>query len=308
MTSDPPLDNPDAAAPPPDVRLGSQAVVISGVDEVHGYRAGLTGTVALIPTMGALHEGHLQHIRACLGQADHVIVSIFVNPTQFSEREDYQGYPRTLDVDIQRCSAAGACCVFTPEAEALYPPGRAMVELDVPGIAGGLEGLDRPGHFQGVCRVVGKLLNIVGPDIVSFGRKDYQQLRVVQAMVSDLMMPVRVLEVATVREADGLAMSSRNRRLDAGGRRRALGLFKALNAGKRLVEADGETDPLAVEQAMRAVMQSHQVEVGYTAVRHPRTLGELSCIEPGLTGGVIALVAGGVEPVRLIDNMLLGSG
>ncbi len=313
MTIDP-TDTPDAPdtpnlpAPPAHAEPDSQAVVISGLDELRDYRAGLAGTVALIPTMGALHEGHLQHIRACRALVDHVMVSIFVNPTQFTQSEDYQQYPRVLEMDIQKCSAAGAGCVFTPEAEALYPPGRSVVEIDVPGIAEGLEGLDRPGHFQGVCRVVVKLLNIVRPDIVSFGRKDYQQLRVVQAVVSDLMMPVRVVEVPTVREADGLAMSSRNRRLNEGERRRGLGLFKALCAAKRLVEEDGETDPQAVEQAMRAVMQSHQVEVGYAAIRHPKTLGELSCIEPGLTGGVISLVAGGVGAVRLIDNMLLGAG
>ena len=157
----------------------------------------------------------------------------------------------------------------------MYPPKQVAVEIDVPVISGVLEGADRPGHFQGVCRVVTKLLNIVQPDMVSFGRKDYQQLSIIKAVVADLMMPVRVVEVPTVREPDGLAMSSRNRRLDAEQRKRSLGLFKALCAGKRLVEEDGESDPQAVEQAMRSVMESHQIEVGYAAIRHPKTLGEL---------------------------------
>ncbi len=294
--------------PRAEVRPPAQIAVLAGVGEARAYRAGLSGSVALVPTMGALHDGHLEHIRVCRGLADHVLVSIFVNPTQFNQSEDYQRYPRTLEMDIRKCAEAGATGVFTPGVEELYPPAEPEVEIDAPELTGDLEGRDRPGHFQGVCRVVVKLLNVLRPDVVTFGRKDYQQLRVVQAVVRDMMMPVRVVEVSTVREADGLAMSSRNARLDAEQRTRALGLFKALNAAKNLVEEDGETDPGAVERAMQAVLRSHQVEVGYTAVRHPLTLSELGCVEPALTGGVIALVSGSVGPVRLIDNMLLGSG
>jgi pantoate--beta-alanine ligase len=290
-----------------DVSADPKALVLTDIGETRAYRAKLKGTVALIPTMGALHDGHLEHIRVCRKLADHVLVSIFVNPTQFTQGEDYQRYPRTLEVDIRKCAAAGATGVFAPDANDLYPPEQPHVEIDVPALCDELEGKDRPGHFQGVCQVVVKLLNILQPNIVSFGRKDYQQLRVVQAVVADMMMPVRVIEVPTVREADGLAMSSRNVRLDTDQRQRALGLFKALNAAKQQVEEDGETDPKAVEQVMHAVLQSHQVKVGYVAVRHPLMLGELGCIEPALTGGVIALVAGSIGQVRLIDNMLLGS-
>jgi pantoate--beta-alanine ligase len=279
--------------------------VLKEVFAMRSYRAELPGRVALVPTMGALHEGHLQHIRACRENADHVIVSVFVNPTQFNDPEDFERYPRTLEQDLRRCEEAGADAVFAPDAEALYPPTGPPAEIDVPALAGILEGAVRPGHFAGVCRVVVKLLNVVQPGLVSFGRKDYQQLRIVGAVLRDLMMPVSVLEVPTVREPDGLAMSSRNARLGAEDRPRAAGLFKALNAAKQLVEQDGETDPEAVEQAMQAVMQSHQFEVGYAVVRHPQTLGELACIEPPLTGGVIALVAGTIGGVRLIDNMLL---
>jgi len=286
----------------------AQAVVLAGVKEARAYRAGLSGSVALVPTMGALHDGHMEHLRLVRGMADHVLVSIFVNPTQFNQSDDYQQYPRSPEMDIRKCTAAGAAGVFTPGVDELYPPAQPLVRIDTPALSGDLEGRDRPGHFQGVCRVVVKLLNILQPDLVTFGRKDYQQLRVVQAVVRDMMMPVKVVEVPTVREADGLAMSSRNARLDAQQRQRALGLYKALNAAKNLVEEEGETDPKAVERAMEAVLRSHQVELGYTAVRHPQTLGKLSCIEPALTGGVIALVAGRVGPVRLIDNMLLGSG
>lgn len=281
--------------------------LLTDLDQTRAYRHSLTGRVALVPTMGSLHEGHLQHIRACRAHADHVLVSIFVNPTQFNDPDDFKQYPRSLEVDVKRCAGVGASAVFAPDAEALYPPEQIAVEFNVPTLTAALEGRDRPGHFQGVCRVVAKLLNIIQPDLVSFGRKDYQQLCVVRAMVRDLMMPTEVLEVPTVREPDGLAMSSRNLRLDDTQRQRAVGLFKSLCAAKQLVEQEGETDPRAVEPAMAAVLQSHQVETDYTAVRHPNTLRELACIDPGLTGGVIALVAGRLGEVRLIDNMLLGA-
>lgn len=290
-----------------EIAQDSGVAVVTDVEAARSYRRGLKGKVALVPTMGALHEGHLQHIRVCRERAAHVVVSVFVNPTQFNEAEDYQKYPRALESDIQRCAEAGASAVFAPGAEGLYPPTLPGVEIDMPALTCGLEGQDRPGHFKGVCRVVVKLLNIVQPDYVSFGRKDYQQLRVVQAVVGDLMLPVEVIEVATLREPDGLAMSSRNKRLDDEQRRRAVGMFKALSAAKRLVEQDGESDPDAAERAMRTVLGVHQIEVGYATVRHPQTLGELSCIEPALTNGVIALIAGRLGDIRLIDNMLLGS-
>lgn len=295
-------DNP-RAEDVPDTKID----VLTGLDAMRAYRRDLDGSVALVPTMGALHDGHLQHIRVCREHADHVLVSVFVNPTQFNEQADFQKYPRTLEVDIRHCAQAGAAAVFAPEVGAIYPGSLPPVEIDVPTLTGDLEGRERPGHFQGVCRVVTKLLNIVQPDVVSFGRKDYQQLCVVQTLVDDLMLPVRIVRIPTVREPDGLAMSSRNVRLTPELRPHATGLFKALNAAKQMVEQDGETDPQAVEQAMASVLRAHQIEVGYAVVRHPQTLGELSCIEPTLTDGVIALVAGRLGDVRLIDNLLLGA-
>ena len=282
--------------------------VLHTVPDIRAHRRAVPGKVALVPTMGALHEGHLQHIRNCKKIADHVIVSIFVNPTQFNDSDDFKKYPRTLEADVAKCASAGADAVFAPDADEMYPPTMLnAAQIDVPKVTSILEGADRPGHFQGVCRVVVKLLNIVQPDVVSFGRKDYQQLCVVQSVADDLMMPVQIVHVPTIREPDGLAMSSRNVRLDEASRIRAAGLFKALSAAKNLIEQDGETDPEAVEQAMISVMRSHQFEVGYAVVRHPVSLGELSCIEPKLTGGVIALLAGSLGGVRLIDNMLIGA-
>ena len=195
--------------------------------------------------------------------------------------------------------------MFSPTVEEVYPPQIPACEVIVPELATSLEGEYRTGHFNGVCRVVIKLLNMAYPNIACFGRKDFQQLRVVQAMLADLALPIAILECATVRETDGLAVSSRNISLVGDQRHHALGLFKALGNARMLVEQAGETDPKRVEAAMAEVMRAHQVRVDYAVVRHPLTLTELDCIEPALTGGVAALVAGRVGSVRLIDNMVL---
>lgn len=276
------------------------------VEEARRHRQQARGRVALVPTMGALHEGHLRLVEEGRRLADTVFVSIFVNPTQFGPGEDLDHYPRTLEEDLRLCEAAQVAGVFTPSVQEMYPPEVIDAAVDVPDLTSDLEGAWRPGHFNGVCRVVLKLLNIFQPDLAMFGEKDYQQLRVVQAMVADLMLPTRIVPVPTVREPDGLAMSSRNRYLDEPQRRKAVGLYKALKQAQRMVEEDQETDPLAVERAMRQVLEVHHVEVDYAVVRHPHTLKPLDCIEPKLTDGVVALIAGRLDGVRLIDNMVLG--
>lgn len=293
--------------------------VCTTVDEFRAVRAALRGRVALVPTMGALHAGHLAHLGAArhgdaaAGHADatvpgagaeSVVVSIFVNPTQFGPSEDFSRYPRGLDVDAAKCEAAGADVVFAPAVEQMYPPGVSAVAMDVPSVSEELEGAERPGHFAGVCRVVLKLLNLVQPDAVTFGRKDYQQLCVVRGMIDDLMLPTEVIEVPTVREDDGLAMSSRNRYLDDDSRPHALGLSKALRQAAKMA-GDGETDPSAIEAMMEKVMRAHHVEVDYAAVRRARTLATLDSVVPG---EAVALVAGRVGDVRLIDNLGLGGG
>lgn len=262
-------------------------------------------SVAFVPTMGALHEGHLSLMRAAAELADVVVASIYVNPTQFGVGEDFDKYPRPLEHDLKLCEAQGVAGVFRPTDAMMYPADALPCEINVPALAGVLEGEFRPTHFAGVCRVVAKLFNIVQPDVACFGRKDYQQLKVIEAMTADLMLPVRIAACPTMREEDGLAMSSRNAYLSDEGRRHALGLSKALREAANLVN-DGESDPAAVEAAMRATMAAHHVEVDYAVVRHPHTLARLDIIEPALTGGVIALVAGRVDGVRLIDNALLG--
>ena len=270
-------------------------------------RGQLDGTVAVVPTMGALHEGHLSLIRRGLELADHVVATIFVNPTQFGPGEDFDRYPRQLERDLKVCADAGAAGVFCPVPQTMYPPNQLETSLTVPALENVLEGAFRPGHFAGVCRVVAKLLNITQPDVALFGHKDYQQLRVIETMVDDLNLPVRVEGCPTLREPDGLAMSSRNRYLTDAERHHALGLYKTLSEAKLLVESAGEADPGAVEAAMAQSLRAHQVEVDYAVIRHPQTLTELDCIEPALTGGVIALIAGRVGKTRLIDNMLLGA-
>jgi len=188
----------------------------------------------------------------------------------------------------------------------MYPTGAIACDINLPELTTDLEGSHRPGHFNGVCRIVAKLLNLFKPDVACFGQKDLQQLRVIEAMVDDLMMPTRIVPMPTVREADGLAMSSRNQRLSDEDRKHAVGMYKALCEAKMLVESDGAPAPEEVEAAMKQVLQAHHIETEYVAIRHPHTLRKLDCIEPAFTAGVAALVAGQVGGVRLIDNMLLG--
>lgn len=263
------------------------------------------GTLAFVPTMGALHAGHMSLVEAAGRMADRVVVSIFVNPTQFGPNEDYQRYPRPLDDDLELCRKAGVTGAFVPSTDTIYPPQMPGCSVDVPELTEILEGEMRPTHFAGVCRVVLKLLNIVCPTVAVFGRKDYQQWRVVDSMVQDLMLPVRVVAMPTLREQDGLAMSSRNAYLDAEARGRAVGLFKALSEARHLIEVDGETDPGAVERTMQTILRAHHIDPQYAVVRHPSTLRPIDCIEPELTGGVVALIAGVLDNIRLIDNMLL---
>ena len=275
--------------------------LLTTLPDLHAFRGGLVGRVALVPTMGALHAGHLSHIARAKAAADHVIVSVFVNPTQFGPNEDFERYPRTFEADVAACDGAGAAAVFAPSVEAMYPPGVPAATVDVPAVADDLEGAQRPRHFGGVCRVVLKLLNLVRPDAVTFGRKDYQQLTVVRAMIRDLMLPVGVIEVPTTYEPDGLAMSSRNRYLSPAERERALGISQALRLVDELVEG-GERDPAELEQAMRGELRAFDLRIDYAVVRDALTLAPVEVVPDD---GAVALVAARVGGVRLIDNARL---
>ncbi len=256
--------------------------------------------VGLVPTMGALHAGHRALIERAARECDVVAVTVFVNPLQFDDAADLDAYPRDLDADVALARAAGASMVFAPPVHEMYPdhPAPVATTVHVEGVSEGLEGASRPGHFDGVATVVTKLFSLAGPCRAYFGEKDFQQLAVVRRMVADLSLPVDVVGCATVREVDGLALSSRNRRLSPRQRRAATALSRALVAGRARVER-GERDPARVCAAMTAVLAAEPlVTPDYAVVVDPATL---RC-PPEVGGDVRLLVAARVGAVRLIDN------
>ncbi|MEU4566383.1 pantoate--beta-alanine ligase [Micromonospora sp. NPDC023956] len=268
--------------------------------ELAAARSALTGTVGVVMTMGALHAGHESLLRAAREQADHVLVTVFVNPLQFGPNEDFDRYPRTLDEDLDVCRRAGADLVFAPSVAEMYPDGASRVRLDPGRLGGELEGESRPGFFHGVLTVVLKLLQLTRADLTFFGEKDYQQLTLVRRMVRDLDVPVRVVGVPTVREPDGLALSSRNRYLSPTERATARSLSAALHAGS-LAASDGATaaDVLAAANAAFYQHDGPDVELDYLALADPD-------LEPGpVTGPARLLIAARVGTTRLIDNLAI---
>jgi pantoate--beta-alanine ligase len=259
--------------------------------------------VGLVPTMGALHDGHVRLIADCRAEAGLVVVSIFVNPTQFGPGEDFERYPRPLEADLQRCEAAGAALVFAPSASVVYPHGSRSTFVEVPGLSDVFEGASRPGHFRGVATVVLKLFEIVQPDLAIFGQKDYQQQLLIRRMVEDLHVPVEVHTKPTVREPDGLALSSRNRYLNPHERRAATVLHRALERASRAV-ATGERQGDRVRQILRETIESEElVRIDYAEVADADTLAPSDDFDPGRRA--IALVAAKVGTTRLIDNKVL---
>jgi pantoate--beta-alanine ligase len=256
--------------------------------------------VGLVPTMGALHEGHLSLVRIARQHAEVVVATIFVNPTQFGPQEDFGRYPRALEADLQALSAAGCDFVFVPANEDIYPPGFSTY-VDPPAVAQRLEGVCRPGHFRGVATVVLKLINIIPADVACFGQKDYQQLLVIRKMAADLALPIEIVACPIVREADGLAMSSRNRYLSPAERQQALGLSRALDRAEQLV-AGGEKDTAKISSEMLSVLTAAGIErIDYAAIADAETLAEKAIVD----GNTVALIAAHVGATRLIDNRLL---
>ena len=274
------------------------------VEALRRWRRSRPGRVALVPTMGALHEGHLTHVDLARRHADDVVVSVFVNPTQFGPHEDFERYPRTLDADVAASAERGASAVFCPAVDEVYPPGVPDAAVDVPALTGELEGAFRPGHFQGVCRVVTKLLLMTDPDFATFGRKDLQQLRVVQAMVRDLAIDVEILEAPTVREADGLALSSRNRYLSDDARQRALGVSRSLEQARRTLAERGEMPAAELEARLQAALSGGGLEVDYAVVRDAAWLGVIDTVSVDGPAAV-GVVTVRIENTRLLDNLLL---
>jgi pantoate--beta-alanine ligase len=253
--------------------------------------------IGLIPTMGALHEGHLSLVRSAKKSCDVAVATIFVNPTQFGPNEDFQKYPRTLEQDLEALGSCGCDVVFTPTNAQMYPTGHSTF-IEPPRVALNWEGSIRPGHFRGVATIVLKLFQIIPAHIGYFGRKDYQQVAVIRAMVKDLNLPICIEACDTVREPDGLAMSSRNRYLSPDDRKRALGLWTALRSAQRLIE-DGCTSTAELQQAMRDALLAAPVDsIDYAAIVHPETLEPVASI----TGPVVGIIAAKVGATRLIDN------
>jgi len=258
-------------------------------------------TVGLVPTMGYLHEGHLALIAAAREQADLVVVSLFVNPAQFDDASDLAAYPRDEQRDAAMAQEAGASLLFAPPVEEVYPPGfTTQVRVAGP-LTETLEGAHRGAeHFHGVTTVVTKLLNMVAPDVAFFGQKDAQQALVIRRLATDLDLPARIEVVATVREPDGLALSSRNVRLDTVDRERALALSVALRTAERHVR-EGERDAEALLAAARAAMDPFDVEPEYLALVDPEDLRPVGSVDQD----ALLAVAARVGPVRLIDNTIL---
>jgi pantoate--beta-alanine ligase len=258
-------------------------------------------TIGLIPTMGALHDGHLSLVRGALDNGDVPVASIFVNPTQFGPNEDFAAYPRDEQGDLDKLRSAGCRIAFTPTKDEMYP-GAQLTTVRVAGLTEGLCGPLRPGHFEGVATVVSKLLMMAMPDRAFFGEKDYQQLQVIKRMVRDLAMPIEIVGMPTVREADGLAMSSRNRYLGAGERTVALGLHRALAKVAEAVR-DGRTScTAATSEAARKLLAE-----GFGAVEY-LTVVDAESLQPveRVTGPARVIAAARLGRTRLIDNLAVG--
>jgi pantoate--beta-alanine ligase len=264
--------------------------------ELVDARQHLPGSVAVVMTMGALHEGHASLIRFARDLADHVVVTVFVNPLQFGAGEDFAEYPRTWDADLEVCRREGVDAVFAPGQEQMYPSGEPSVRVQAGPLGNRLEGVHRPGHFDGMLTVVLKLLHLTRPDVAVFGEKDAQQLALIRLMVADLDVPVQVVGAPTVREPDGLAMSSRNRYLSADERTTALALGQALRAG---VAAAADGADAVVDAARRVLDRAPGIDLDYLALVDDTTWDEVG---PQTRSGRL-VVAGRVGQTRLIDNM-----
>jgi pantoate--beta-alanine ligase len=278
------------------------------IREISAMRDAVTGwrqdgeSVALVPTMGNLHRGHMSLIALAHEHAERVVVSLFVNPAQFGPDEDFDGYPRSLDLDRRRLSRAGVDVLFAPDSAAIYPFGEAsMTRVSVPELSGILCGAARPGHFDGVTSVVCRLFNLIQPNVAVFGQKDYQQLVIIRRMVADLHIPVQVIAGRTQREKDGLALSSRNQYLTDAERQRAPELHRALDRCRKLL-ADGARDFEGLEAKGRRAMQTAGFAPDYFVIRRA---GDLGRPEAADHRRLVVMAAGTLGRARLIDNLLV---
>jgi len=277
--------------------------VAKTIDALRDARQRL-GVVAFVPTMGALHAGHMSLVEIARQHARHVAVSIFVNPTQFGPREDLTSYPRPIEYDLDLCQKAGVELVYLPDAAEMYRPGETKTLIDFPELTTLLEGKHRPGHFQGVCQVVAKLFNIVQPQYACFGQKDFQQLRVIEAMTTALDFPIRIVPCATLRDPDGLAMSSRNQYLSADERGRALSISRALFTARDEAVAGAKVASKLVATMQRILLDMGRLghvplAIDYVSAVDPMTLRPAEALDTP----VICCIAVRVGQTRLIDNI-----
>ena len=258
--------------------------------------------IGCVPTMGALHDGHISLVDAARQATDFVVVTIFVNPTQFSPNEDLSKYPKPLKDDLKKCEAAGVDLVFNPDADTVYPAKDAAF-VEVPTCSTTLEGVHRQGHFRGVSTIVLKLFNMVLPDVAFFGQKDYQQQLLIRHMVKDLNVPVEIRTCPTVRETDGLAMSSRNIYLSDSDRQSALALSQALQLAHDACKVDDKSPAEATDAMLDHLAQFPDVKLDYAVIADANTLSEVEQTIPEM----VALIAAKVGSTRLIDNMLIST-
>lgn len=271
--------------------------IISTIAQLRAWRK-QAGTVAFVPTMGNLHAGHMALVHEAKKHADKVVVSIFVNPIQFGQGEDFEQYPRTLEQDAEKLQQAGADVIFAPSVQEMYPHGAQQYFVEPPPLQNELCGRTRPGHFRGVATVVTKLFNIVQPNVACFGKKDYQQLAVLTAMVQDLNMDIRIIPVATERASSGLALSSRNGYLSAEELQQAAQLYQQLQA----IAADiiqGRRDFDFLEQTATAALNQLGWRVDYIEIRQANTLQKAQCTDQE----IVILAAAVLGRTRLIDNL-----
>ena len=275
---------------------------LTSLSDLRRARAALTGSLGLVPTMGYLHRGHLSLVEQARAENDHVAVSIFVNPTQFGPNEDLSRYPRDLERDLALLQPLGVDLVWVPPPEAVYPPG-FQTWVNVEAVSAPLEGKHRPGHFRGVATVVAKLFNAFTPDRAYFGQKDAQQVVVIRRMVQDLNFPLEIRVCATVREADGLALSSRNVYLNPEERQAATVLYRALRAAQQAYR-DGEREADLLRAVLSSTLAGEPLaREEYISVADPETLAEVEHVDPAR--GALLSMAVRVGKTRLIDNILI---
>jgi pantoate--beta-alanine ligase len=290
-------ERPVAATTTRERRRSAATQVVTTKADLSAARAQLSGSVAVVMTMGALHDGHAELIRAARERAEHVVVTIFVNPLQFGDPVDLANYPRTLAADLRLCRQLDVDLVFAPPVDEMYPGGVPIVTVRAGSVAARFEGADRPGHFDGVCTVVAKLLHLTDPDIAVFGEKDAQQLAVIRAMVRDLDFRVEVVGVPTVRESDGVARSSRNLLLTEEQRRVAAAIPRAI-AAARSAAADGNPAKLVAAAARSALERAPGIDPAYVALVDDATWADADAS----TTSARLLIAARVGGIRLIDN------